>query len=185
MDELEYAGFWKRLGSYLIDILAFLPLSGLAFWLGNTTRWYYLYCLIPVTIIGLWFHVYLVKKYGGTPGKLVMKIQIRRVDGSMVGYKEAILRYSVLFVLSNLISIAFILATLKMSDTEYFSLGFNQRTLRQMELAPEWYKPFNYLMNIWIWSEFIVILTNKKRRALHDFIAGTVVVLRPIKTTDT
>jgi uncharacterized RDD family membrane protein YckC len=27
-----------------------------------------------------------------------------------------------------------------------------------------------------LYSEFIVLLTNKKRRALHDFMAGTVVI---------
>jgi uncharacterized RDD family membrane protein YckC len=31
-------------------------------------------------------------------------------------------------------------------------------------------------MNVWIFSEFVVLLTNKKRRALHDFMAGTVVI---------
>jgi uncharacterized RDD family membrane protein YckC len=34
----------------------------------------------------------------------------------------------------------------------------------------------SHLGNIWIWSEIIVILTNKRRRAIHDFIAGTVIV---------
>jgi uncharacterized RDD family membrane protein YckC len=29
---------------------------------------------------------------------------------------------------------------------------------------------------LWSWAEIITMLTNKKRRAVHDFIAGTVVV---------
>jgi uncharacterized RDD family membrane protein YckC len=28
---------------------------------------------------------------------------------------------------------------------------------------------------IWVWSEVVVMLFNKRRRALHDFIAGTIV----------
>jgi len=32
------------------------------------------------------------------------------------------------------------------------------------------------LSNIWIWSEVIVLLFNKRKRAIHDFIAGTVIV---------
>jgi uncharacterized RDD family membrane protein YckC len=32
---------------------------------------------------------------------------------------------------------------------------------------------------IWGWSEIIVLLTNEKRRALHDFLAGTVVTQEP------
>ena len=31
-------------------------------------------------------------------------------------------------------------------------------------------------MQLWTWSELIVMLTNRQRRALHDFIAGTVVI---------
>jgi uncharacterized RDD family membrane protein YckC len=32
---------------------------------------------------------------------------------------------------------------------------------------------------IYDWSEIIVLLTNKKRRAIHDYIAGTVVIHDP------
>jgi len=45
-----------------------------------------------------------------------------------------------------------------------------------IELAPSWYKSLQWIQNAWVWGELIVLLTNRKRRALHDFIAGTVVV---------
>jgi len=32
------------------------------------------------------------------------------------------------------------------------------------------------LYAVWVYGELIVLLTNKKRRALHDFLAGTVVI---------
>jgi len=35
---------------------------------------------------------------------------------------------------------------------------------------------YKWLTNIWTYSELIVLLTNKKKRAIHDFIAGTVIV---------
>jgi uncharacterized RDD family membrane protein YckC len=44
------------------------------------------------------------------------------------------------------------------------------------ELSPIWHKLLDWLHQIWIWSEFAVLLTNKRKRALHDFIAGTVVI---------
>jgi uncharacterized RDD family membrane protein YckC len=34
-----------------------------------------------------------------------------------------------------------------------------------------------YFYFAWLASEFIVLLLNRRRRALHDFIAGTVVVV--------
>jgi uncharacterized RDD family membrane protein YckC len=45
-----------------------------------------------------------------------------------------------------------------------------------MEQAPFWTQPVGVLIQVWIWSEFITMLFNKRRRAIHDYIAGTVVV---------
>lgn len=174
-----YGGFWKRFGAFWIDFLCFLPLIGITLWLNSEYRLFHLWYYIPSHLIGLWFYVYLVKQHGGTPGKLLLRLKIVKLDGTPVGYKEALLRYSVLFVLSAASGAAIVLGTLSMSDTEYFSLGWQERALRQTELAPFWYVWVTALMNVWIWGEFVVILTNKKRRALHDFMAGTVVVQQP------
>jgi uncharacterized RDD family membrane protein YckC len=173
---LRYAGFWRRFGAYWLDVLVLLPLTGLALWMGEQTRLFQLYYFVPGLAIGLLFHVYLVKRYGGTPGKLMLKLRIARLDGSAVDYREALIRYSVLFVLATLTSIAMLIGTLAMADAEYFSLGFQARNVRLMDLAPHWFTPVNILLNIWIWGEFVVMLTNKRRRALHDFMAGTVVI---------
>lgn len=45
-----------------------------------------------------------------------------------------------------------------------------------MALAPGWYGTISILQQVWIWSEVVVVLFNKRKRALHDFIAGTVVI---------
>ena len=173
---MEYAGFWKRFGAYWIDVIVFLPVMALTFWGNEQSRLFGLYFFVPGIIIGLLFHVYLVKKYGGTPGKLLLKIKISKLDGSDVKYKEAILRYSVLFALSIIMSLAILLVSLEMSDELYFSMEWQARALYMNEHSPSWYGFVNILMNVWIWSEFVVMLTNKKRRAIHDFIAGTVVI---------
>ena len=44
------------------------------------------------------------------------------------------------------------------------------------EVAPSWNRPLSWAANIWFWSELLVLLTNQQRRALHDFLAGTVVI---------
>jgi hypothetical protein len=80
------------------------------------------------------------------------------------------------FILVLLVSIALVFPLFHMSDAEYQSLSFMERAKRMTELAPSWYKPLQIAQNIWFWGELIVLLTNRKRRALHDFIAGTVVV---------
>jgi hypothetical protein len=63
-----------------------------------------------------------------------------------------------------------------MTDAEYQSLSLRERAKRMADLAPSWYKPLRWTQTSWDWGELVVLLTNRKRRALHDFIAGTVVV---------
>ena len=77
---------------------------------------------------------------------------------------------------------ALFFSLLNMSDTEFMTLGLVDRTNKIMELAPIWYKPMYWANNIWIWSEFIVLLLNKRKRALHDYVAGTVVIQKKYET---
>lgn len=175
-DSLRYAGFWPRLGALLLDSLILLPLTALALWGGEEYRLFHVYYLVPGALFGLFYGVYLVQRFGGTPGKLILGIRIRKVNGDPVGYREALLRYLPEFILGMLMSVALCLSTLNMTDAEYHALSFIQRAERLIDLAPPWYKPAQIVHNIWIWGELIVLLTNRKRRALHDFIAGTVVV---------
>jgi uncharacterized RDD family membrane protein YckC len=173
---MEYAGFWRRFGAYLLDILVFLPVMLLEFWGNEQSRLFQLYWFIPSLILSLWFHVYLVKRYGGTPGKILLKIKISKLDGADVGYREALLRHSVLLIMSLIVSASLIPVTLQMTDAQYFLFEWKERAMYMTEHAPAWHKYSNIMINIWIWGEFIIMLTNKKRRALHDFMAGTVVI---------
>jgi uncharacterized RDD family membrane protein YckC len=173
---MHYAGFWRRFGAYLIDFVVLMPLIAVSYYWGEKSHLFHAYWFLPGLTIGYLFHVWLVVRYGGTPGKLVLKTRIAMTDGAPVTHKAAMVRYSVLFVFSVLISLATLLGTLNMPPELYYSLGFIERGAQIVEYAPGWYQPVMILMNVWIWSEFIVILCNKKRRALHDFMAGTVVV---------
>jgi uncharacterized RDD family membrane protein YckC len=183
-DTLRYAGFGPRLASLLLDVIILLPLSALNFWAGEHWRLFDVYYLIPGTLFGLFYSVYLVRRFGGTPGKLIVGIRIRKLDGEPVGYREAFLRYFPEFVFVVLMSMALLIPTFHMSDAEYHSLAFMERSKRMLELAPFWYKPLQWVQTAWVWGELIVLLTNRKRRALHDFIAGTVVVYTSPKSPE-
>ena len=176
MTDMTYATFWRRFGAYWLDLLIMIPLVAISFWGQEQSRLFQLYWFLPGMLIGVLYHVYLVKRYGGTPGKLILNIKIAKLDGSDVGYREASLRYLVLFCLTFSMSFASIMVISGMTDAEYFSMDWTQRAEYTIENVPNWYHIAQIALNIWIWSEFIVMLTNKKRRALHDFMAGTVVI---------
>jgi uncharacterized RDD family membrane protein YckC len=173
---LIYVGFWRRLAAYLIDFAILLPYALFVSWFVYRSKEGFVIGQFAGLIIAILFEIYLVKRFGGSPGKVIMKIRIAKVDGSPVGYKEASIRYSVLFTISVLSSVGLIIGALNMPDSEYGALTFGTRFKHLKVLAPPWYQPVQVAGSVWVWSEFVVLLTNKKRRALHDFLAGTVVV---------
>ena len=176
--ELTYAGFWIRLGAYLLDLLILLPWFGVLYFLFGKTRMFELYMFVPDLLFSLWFGVYLVVAYGGTPGKMILGLSIAMTDGTPVTSRAAMLRYSVGFVFYVLSSFSLILAAWQMTDAEYFSYPPTTR-LRQLRiLASPWYYVLEGFQTIWALSEFVTMLFNKKRRAVHDYMAGTVVIVR-------
>ena len=174
---LVYAGFWRRLAAYAIDFAILAPLGLLTKNLIYTSRDAFLLRVIVGTLSAILFEVYLVKRFGGSPGKMILRIRVAKFDGSPVGYWQAWIRYSVLFLISTLSSAALLMSLFNMSAGEYAAFAAAHTSLRSLEVgAPAWYHPLKIVGSIWVYSEFIVLLTNKKRRALHDFIAGTVVI---------
>jgi uncharacterized RDD family membrane protein YckC len=175
--ELVYVGFWRRLAAYGIDFAILLPYGLLNKQLLHTSRVAYLVSMVIGILIGIVFEVYLVKRFGGSPGKLIMRMRIAKLDGSPVGYRQASIRYSVLFLINVLMTTGWLMGLFSMTDLEYAAFASSRVPVRTLELlAPSWYQPLQTAGGIWVWGEFLVLLTNKKRRALHDFLAATVVV---------
>jgi uncharacterized RDD family membrane protein YckC len=172
---LRYAGFWQRVGASLIDILILSPLIPLDYFLGVQSRLYHLYALGPMELLSAFFYVYLVVRYGGTPGKLMLGLRVAQRDGSPVTLKAALLRYAVLWALNLWLSIVTIVAALGMSDAEFKALGYLERSAALDAQAPM-ILTVTWLIFGWMFACLVAMLCNRKRRALHDFIAGTVVV---------
>jgi uncharacterized RDD family membrane protein YckC len=175
-DALRYAGFWPRLGANLLDGLILLPLFALTTWGRSQFPLFDVYYFLPFILFQLFYNVCLVQRYGGTPGKLIVGIRIRRLNGEPVGYREPFLRYLPDFLFTILGWIGLISLALHRSGPEFLALPLINRIILKTELLPPWYVPLQRLQAIWDLGELIVLLTNQKKRAIHDFIAGTVVV---------
>lgn len=174
--ESGVGGFWLRLAAQLLDVLFMLPFIGLNLWLGTVWRYFYAVWVIPGTLIGMFLTVYLVLRYGGSPGKLILKLRIQMKDGARVTTKAAVLRVAPLMALSVATSIGTAYAAILMDEATYRSIGFMQRSAVLSASAPGWSTWASMLMQVWMWVSVPVMLLNKRRRAIHDFLAGTVVV---------
>ena len=178
--EFQYAGFGKRFISALVDGLLFLPLLGLYFWLAPQSR-VAAFLLIPLNFLSYSIYsIYFHARYGQTLGKMAAGIRVLKTDGQPIGFREALLRSSVELGLGVLTCAGNLVAIAAISDDVYSRLSSNpffQRTYAIEERIPTWGRWAGNLSVYWSWSELIVLLFNRKRRALHDFIAGTIVVV--------
>ena len=171
-----YGGFWRRLAATLIDGVCLSPLFLLQFFLMAQGRSGMAYSILPMLAVPLLYNVYLVKRYGGTPGKLALKLRITMLDGSPVTGQAALKRYLPWVVFGALQSVGMALVALSMTDEAYASLGWMERSAQLEMVQPLWATYVGHAMKVWMLAMLISLLATSKRRTLHDFIAGTVVV---------
>ncbi|MCK4401922.1 RDD family protein [bacterium] len=179
---MKYAGFWKRFCALIVDAIIMSPI----FFISSRFAHKSLHGYIATTIFGLFayiiFQIIFVKFWGGSPGKLAVKIKIVKLNGSNVLWREAILR-SIVDLMFILLIDFIIIYTLSKSNITWGSYTFQVFRKYYKTLLPSYYKTIEILRQIWFWSELIVLLFNKKKRALHDFIAGTVVIRKETQPT--
>jgi uncharacterized RDD family membrane protein YckC len=103
---VEYAGFWIRFAAVLIDglilIIPNLILTAIA--AGDlATGWVLQFLLNAAYVVGFW------SAKGATPGKMILNLEITRVDGSEIGAGTAIARYFGYFLSSITLGIGYLM----------------------------------------------------------------------------
>jgi uncharacterized RDD family membrane protein YckC len=172
-----FATFWRRFAATWIDIFVLLPVGIAQTWWESVSKEAAVVLCVPSLALGLGYTIYCHGRFGQTVGKWLMGIRVVRVTGERIGWREAWLRSSVELPFSALNVVGRIIALVGTADSEYYGVGWYQRGLNVAGHAPSWAGWAGRVAVIWFWSEVVTMLFNKRRRALHDFIAGTVVVL--------
>jgi uncharacterized RDD family membrane protein YckC len=186
IQEVQYAGFWVRLGAILADTFIVIVVNFLI--LLPSMISVQAQILSQVLGFGLYFllNVYCVVKYGGSPGKLIMNLRIRGDVSSdnpryIVDWRTALLRESVNIFIAVTMLVLNVIAAIAAFD-QIKSQGLSQfDSILAMSKATKMTFPavvglFTFFSTAWVWSEMIVILTNRKKKSLHDYIAETVVI---------
>ena len=161
----KYQTFAPRLGALLIDMFIFLPLGIFDVWIKEANISPMLY-YIWLPILNLAFPIYTIAThslYGQTLGKMATKVKVLDVAEKPITFQHAFLREFPQLIFN--FSLMFI-AVPQFSENEG---NFNFST-----------NPFGsflfIVMMVYGFANIIVFLYSDKRRALHDYIAGTVVV---------
>ncbi len=165
----RFRTFWRRLWAGVVDGLVFLPVSladdymlsadraplTIAAW---ATLSYSAYWMYSVT-----FHF----MYGQTFGKMFARIQVLDVSEETIPtVRQALLR-ELPFIVVSVASLFYLY---------YLVLSENYSPEAEIQ-GPEMI--IGVASVTWLVLEIVTMLAHEKRRALHDLIAGTVVVWAP------
>jgi len=166
----KYDTFWNRFWAGIIDGLLFLPLSYIDKFLFTAVSSH--------LILGIWsafsssaFIIYSVSMLtwrGQTIGKKLCHVKVCDISGGEMGLKQAVLR-DLPAIINTLIYTSYSITNIDLFRQVHMGNPVPN-------LLPSWFWIISLFGFIWFLSEFLTMLTNSKRRALHDYIAGTVVI---------
>lgn len=176
---MSYGTFWQRVAATLIDMLVLLPVIVAVEWISGSSRAVAMSLLLPAALLDIGYAIYFHARFGQTVGKRVMGIQVVRLGGNAIGWREAWLRSSVTTVVSMIQVAASWVALSRIGEGAYEGLGWLQRDTLLSQHAPAWSSWIDGVSLAWSWVAVVVMLFHRQRRSLHDFIAGTVVVQEP------
>ncbi len=165
METEKYRTGFKRLLAAIVDGIVFLPFLLIDRWLiKTTTNDYILMIWLTLTVfIPIFYSIILHYKFGQTLGKWVVGVKVLDVsENRNIDFKQSFLRDAVYLLIEIIGFLYFFILVVKTGDTHYLLGGFSDFAAT----------PFF----IWTLLEIITMLTNNKRRAIHDFIAKSVVI---------
>ena len=147
----------RRLMASFIDCVALISMVVLLFQATDDIT-------ILILLMGLLdfiYSVYCVYRFDGTLGKKIMGMAIEHLDGSSVQLWTAVKRHYGVAVLGFAASVP-VAAIAMLLDASLLSGGL-------MMIATG-------IGNLLAWADPLAIFFNEQRRALHDYVANTVVV---------
>lgn len=171
----EYAGFWPRLMAGVLDLGVYF----LFYILCRVVMGSHFYGFLPFGLMGVLYLslcLWMMVRWGQTPGKMMVGIKVVRLDFSEVGWGTALLRDSLTVLVSGWDLLKSFLIVLGFISAGLLPLGFKEGDSFWVLFLRLFDEKLNLFVLIWLFSECLVLLTNPRRRALHDFLAGTLVV---------
>jgi uncharacterized RDD family membrane protein YckC len=179
-DVRVHSDFGNRFPAYLAD---FLIAFAIALMLGplrpDDPYLSSLFGLATLTGTILLLQVFCVVRFGGSPGKLMMKLRIVPAESEALSVRHALLRVLPEYAFT-VAAYAFTFYALSQIDRGSFvTLGSQQQAAAVLAALP-WWLPglLSYMRCGWALADVAVFFLSLERRALHDLIAGTVVILK-------
>lgn len=157
-----FGGFWRRAGAGFIDLIALFTglfivifLVSMLFTQPQTIENPYhanIFGQIIGAIISAVYYIAFVKIKSATPGKMMCKLKVVKLNQSPITWMDSFLRYAPYLVLASLMIAA--------------QIALNMSFMRTVEI----------INMLWAIGAVICLLCHRQRRTLHDLIAKTAVI---------
>lgn len=166
LEQEDFIGFWKRVLATILDLLIILIPAVIVYWIFNLLA-VSLHSEIPIILEYIFFvvfDVFMIVRFGGTPGKLVLKMKIVNQQGNIPTLKEALIR-NIFRIISTIFSM---IVGVSLYDLTVISTTLNLWA----PLATDLSKILGLIMLV----DYLFVAFTPRKRALHDMMAGTYVV---------
>ncbi|MGE7615288.1 RDD family protein [Paenibacillus sp. NPDC101420] len=166
LEQEDFIGFWKRVLATILDLLIILIPAVIVYWIFNSLA-VSLHSEIPIILEYIFFvvfDVFMIVRFGGTPGKLVLKMKIVNQQGNIPTLKEALIR-NIFRIISTIFSM---IVGVSLYDLTVISTTLNLWA----PLATDLSKILGLIMLV----DYLFVAFTPRKRALHDMMAGNYVV---------
>jgi uncharacterized RDD family membrane protein YckC len=174
-----FSDFWNRLGALVIDSVLSVAISAALFIAVRSVVAGPARGLLFSTAWLLIVQVYCVRRFGGSPGKLLLKMRIVTMNGEPLTSRHALVRALPDYVLSTASVLIAAWAFSQVSGDGFDALPVTRRAALIAAAIPASVQlSLRIVRDAWAIGELAVFFSSYERRALHDLIAGTVVVYK-------
>jgi uncharacterized RDD family membrane protein YckC len=161
----RYNTFLERFAAGIVDGLVFLPLTlGYTFIQSHTNTAMHIIWLIICALARPLYTICMHGKYGQTLGKMATGVVLVNASETRTAkYEEAFWRevpVLIMLIFFIILQVYYTLTPANSVSTTFFAL----------------YNFLSYSQLIWFLIEIVTMMLNSRRRALHDYIANTVVI---------
>ena len=165
-----YGTFWQRFQALFMDGLILSP--AILFDWYNKTSLKSPWLLITIALLATIYKPFMEYKYGSTLGKKMLNLRVVNKDFQNPSLLNILLR-NVFDILERLITLVIVLIVFSMPEFQQISL-MKDFTNLQNSVVNNTLVIFIPLVLVII--EIVFLLTDKQKRALHDWIGSTLVI---------
>ena len=170
---ITYGSFWQRCGAITLDTLIIgVPTFAISYY--NITNWKSIPLLVLVSLAGMVYKPYCEFQYGATPGKKALNLNVVNQRFDKADLTEIILRniFQIVFPLMTLAATIMVYNSPEFQDINGFmEFGTLSSTSSKATSYITWMSSIVFII------EFICLVSDQQKRALHDRIGKTYVIV--------